>query len=360
VSPSVETEFWQQTFDSIGEGIVVVSEDRRIINVNGAIADIVGCDPQSLLGKKCYEAISKKSQPCPGCPFQPTEQIGRRKNHCEPESKEYVVSAHPIKDAGGHIKGHVLWFRDVSEEKHIQQYLSRSNRLVALGELVAGVAHNFGNILMGVSATLELLYMRAAVEPRFSDLAETILGAQEQVSLGAEVIQRLLTLAHGTPFIISALDPKTVAENAVALCVTHPLAKRVRIVNEIPEGAPPLKADMGQLEEAIVNLLLNALHASDGGTIRIGLRDDGGDFGEIWISDEGCGIAAEDIGKLFDPFFSKRKDGSAGTGLGLPCSLAQVNRMGGTISVESELGNGSVFKISLPKWLGEKALSKAA
>ena len=233
-----------------------------------------------------------------------------------------------------------------------QDDLARSNRLIALGELAAGVAHNFGNILMGVSATMELLHMRAVKEPAIADLCEIITGAQEQVSRGAEVIQRLLALARSAPSIITAVDPKLIAGNVLALCATHPLAKRVTLVNEIPDGARPVRADAGQLEEVMVNLVLNALQASDGGSVRIGIHDGADDrMVELYVSDEGSGIPAEDIGRVFDPFFSGRRD-RPGTGLGLSCALAQVNRMGGTIAARSKLGQGSIFIITLPRWTG--------
>lgn len=231
-----------------------------------------------------------------------------------------------------------------------RQNLSDTGRLVALGELAAGVAHNFGNVLMGISLTLELLQMRATRDPGLSDMVEAISGAQTEVTRGAEIIQRLLSLAGGNPSILTGVNPWLVADSAFALCSTHTNAKRVRLVNLIPTDPPSVKADVSQLTEVLVNLILNALQASEKGEVKADLEVTQNGRVKIRISDNGCGIAPEDMDKIFDPFFTRRKEG-AGTGLGLTCSFGQITRMGGTIEVESQPGIGSTFSIVLDKWV---------
>jgi len=220
--------------------------------------------------------------------------------------------------------------------------------MAVLGELAVGVVHNFGNVLMGVSVTLELLQMRATSEPGLGDLMEAITGAQAEVDRGADIIQRLLSLSRGTPPVVTAVDPSTVADGAIALCSTHVKAKKVRLVNLIPHDSPSVKTDAGQLTEVLVNLMLNALQASEDGEVRVEMEETD-DRVNISVADGGCGIAPEDMDRLFDPFFSKRKEG-AGTGLGLPYSYQQVTNMGGTVEVSSTLGMGSTFTVNLPKW----------
>ena len=229
------------------------------------------------------------------------------------------------------------------------QNLTDASRMATLGELAAGVAHNFGNVLMGVSVTLELLQMRAAKEPGLSDMIQTINGALAEVERGADIIQRLLSMSRGHSTIIAAVNPWLAADGAITLCSTHPNAKRVKPVNLIPNDPPFVKADMSQLEEVMVNVILNALQASEQGEIRIELQESG-DQVKILVSDNGCGIASEDVDKLFDPHFTKRKNG-LGTGLGLPYSYNQISRMDGNIEVESQPGVGSTFTIILPKWI---------
>ena len=239
----------------------------------------------------------------------------------------------------------------VFEDKlYRDEYVSHYGRLAALGELVAGVTHNFGNVLMGVSATLEVLHMRIEKQPELAESAETINKILDRIESGAQLTQQLLEFARNTPPLITSVHPKSVIDGALALCSTHPLAKRVNLISDVPEDASLVRADARYLEEIMVNLVLNALQASENGCIRIGINDRGSDgFVDIFVSDQGCGIAPDDISNIFKQWFSKRRDGNPGTGLGLYCSLVQVEQMGGTLSVDSSPGKGSTFTIRLQK-----------
>ncbi|MCL5102640.1 MAG: ATP-binding protein [Armatimonadetes bacterium] len=233
----------------------------------------------------------------------------------------------------------------------LREYISKSGRMVALGELVAGITHNFANVLMSVSATLEALELEISRDPRYAHCVPVIAGALERVGSGAELTQRLLEFARHAPPQVGPVDLKKTADNAIALCRSHPKAKRVTIYNDIPEDAHPVRADAAQLEEILTNLALNALQASQEGCVRVGLGEsDEAGLAVITVSDEGCGIAPEDLRQVFRPFFSRRGDGTSGTGLGLPCCLLQVSQMGGTIEVESVVGSGSTFNVKLPLW----------
>ena len=346
----------QDGLGGMSEGIALVSLDCRIIGVNHCVGAILGLDSGAVLGRKYCELAQDESNTCENCPLDQIRSTGKPiETQCGLYSEDRMVAFHPVCDQAGRLAAYVLRFVDMGEGRHAERCLTQSNRLAALGELAAGVAHNFGNLLMSVSATLELLYMRAAVEETINDLVEVIAGAQEQVMRGAEITQRLLSLAKSTPSVITAVNPKAVADNALALCATHPFAKQLRLVNEIADGSPLVRADTGQLEEVLLNLLLNALQASESGTIRIGVRDSRKEGRvEIYVSDEGAGIAPEDVGRVFDPFFSHRRDESPGTGLGLAYSLVLVSRMGGAISVKSKLGEGSTFTINLLLWADEE------
>lgn len=224
-------------------------------------------------------------------------------------------------------------------------------RALALGELLPGVAHNFGNILMSVSAVLELVSMRAASDEELADLTQVIDGAMNRVTSGADIIQRLMLLAGDVPPMSTDVDLSTIAKHALSLCSTHRLAKQVTLIDKFEDTEVHALADPVQIEEIVVNLLMNALQASDHGEIHLGptYRQDINMVG-IYIRDEGCGINQTDMDRIFDPLFSKRHDGTLGTGLGLACSLAQIKQMGGSIQVHSEHGRGSTFTVLLPAW----------
>ena len=239
----------------------------------------------------------------------------------------------------------------VEDRLYRDEYVYNYGRLSALGELVAGVTHNFGNVLMGVSATLELLHIKIEKQPELAESAETINKVLDRIECGAQLTQQLLEFARNTQPYITSVHPGSIVDGAMILCSTHPLAKRVTLINDVPEDAPLVRADARHLEEVIVNLVLNALQASEDGHVRIGIKNPGSDGSvDIFVSDQGCGIALEDMSDVFSQYFSKRRDGSIGNGLGLYCSLAQVEQMGGTLSVDSTLGQGSTFTVRLPIW----------
>ncbi|MHB0913682.1 MAG: sensor histidine kinase [Armatimonadota bacterium] len=222
----------------------------------------------------------------------------------------------------------------------LEEYLRRCSRLSSMGELAAGVAHNFGNVLMSISTSLELLQMRYGPD-------ETIKGARTQVEHAADLVQRLLALSRDG-VRNRAVDPARVVKTALVLCSTHPAAKCMELVDETPERPPLVCGDGVRIEEVLVNLILNAVQASDGGCVRVGVRV--GESVEIYVSDEGCGIAEEEREKIFEPFYSNRRHGTPGTGLGLSCSLSLVREMGGRIEVASEPGAGSTFTVVLKRW----------
>jgi len=224
-------------------------------------------------------------------------------------------------------------------------------RMAALGELVAGVSHSFGNVLMGVSATLELLQMKSHSNPQLADCAEAIDRALGVVDRGAQLVQCLLEFCRDMPFAIGPIDANQVADRAIALCSTHPKAKRLRLLNSIPAQLHWVSADAIRLEEILTNLVLNAMQASENGTIEIGAESSETEhWVDIYVADTGCGIPREDLHKVFWRSYSKRHDGTKGTGLGLPCCLSLVTTMNGTMSVESVVGKGSRFGIRLPQW----------
>ena len=233
----------------------------------------------------------------------------------------------------------------------LMEHISRSSRLVVMGELMAGVAHNFGNALMSSSATLELLMMRTAGDPLMADMGKTVRRALERVGKEADLIARIVEFSREAGPATAAVSPRRVAEDALALCATHPLARRVRLVNEVGKGAALVKADRRRLEEVLVNLVINAIEASEQGSVRIGCQSRTDEYVEITVVNQGRGIAPEDLPHIFEPFFSRRAHGMVGTGLGLSFCLLEVRLMGGSLDVQSTPGQGSVFSLRLPKWL---------
>lgn len=232
-----------------------------------------------------------------------------------------------------------------------EEQLCHCARLLAAAELVTGVAHGTANVLMGVSATLDLLLMRMTEEASLADLVDVVTSVYESSAGGVEALRRLQSFVNAHPSAIRRTAPGSAIESAVALCSAHPSARKVGVVSECPDSCPDLCADEAGLVQVLVILMLNALRASKSGTVRVGARESSEEpLLEIYVADNGCGIAPEDMPKIFTPFFSNWQDGDFSAGLGLYCAKRTLGRMSGTIKVTSQPGQGSTFTLRLPKW----------
>ena len=236
--------------------------------------------------------------------------------------------------------------RAESESKLIQ-----SEKHASIGRLAAGVAHEINNPLTGVLTYTYMLLKRNDIGDDIRADLETIADATKQVR---KIVKGLLDFSRQTELNPESTDVNRLVRSAISLMEHQALVKGVSIKLNQGENLPSLTLDQSQFQSVLLNVLLNALDATDpGGAITIstmiGLSSSDHDQKgvEISIADTGCGIPQEDLSKLFDPFFTTKELGK-GTGLGLAVSLGIVQRHGGTIKVRSELGQGSIFSIWVP------------
>ena len=249
----------------------------------------------------------------------------------------------------GNITGVMAFMSDITERKLAQERAARSDKLRALGELAAGVAHNLNNSLTVIQGRAQLLLMRSNAEEGNKKSLEVITQA---VSDCSQTLRRLLDFSRRdstrnlapvdlSELIISSVEiarPKWQAESASRTGTIE-----VRI--EAPRPVHVL-GDSSELREVVLNLIFNAVDAMpNGGTIEIGTRIEG-KTGRFWIADTGAGIAPAVMARIFEPFYSTK--GERGTGLGLSASHGIIENHGGDINVTSELGKGTRFEIILP------------
>jgi len=248
----------------------------------------------------------------------------------------------------GSITGVLVFMTDITERKLAQERAARSDKLRALGELAAGVAHNLNNSFTVIQGRAQLLAMRSADEASKKSL-EIITQA---VSDCSQTLRRLLDFSRRdatrvfTPVDLSELvassveiaRPKWQAESA-----TRTGTIRVTVDAPDPVRAP---GDSAELREVVINLLFNAVDAMPGGgTIEVGTRPDG-KTARFWVADTGAGMSAEVVARIFEPFYTTK--GERGTGLGLSASHGIIENHGGHINVSSELGKGTRFEVTLP------------
>jgi signal transduction histidine kinase/ActR/RegA family two-component response regulator len=244
---------------------------------------------------------------------------------------------------------------DVSRRIRVDTQLIRSERLAAIGELAAGVAHNFNNILAAIGGDAQLLKMAAEEERLPEHVREAAQQICEETMRGGRIAHDLLSFARGAAPQMQTLDARSVAEDAVRLIRNHPAVRGSTIEIAIDRPLPEIEADPHLLHQVIFNVMLNALQAMPNGgilTISASLRGHDHDptqgILDLKFHDTGVGIAREHVRRIFDPFYSKRVGGTAGTGLGLPVSLAMIRSIGGDIRVASAEGIGTTVTLSLP------------
>jgi two-component system NtrC family sensor kinase len=229
--------------------------------------------------------------------------------------------------------------------------LLHSEKQASIGRLAAGVAHQMNNPLTGVLTYTRMLLRRKDIGDEIRSDLQTIAESTEMLR---KIVKGLLDFSRQTKLDKEPIDINRLICTAISLMEHPALVRGVSIKFNPSENLPMLTLDRNQLQSVLLNMIINALDATEpGGNINIytatGLSaSDTGQKGvEISIADTGCGIPAEDLDKLFDPFFTK-KDMSQATGLGLSVSFGIIQRHGGTIRVQSEVGKGTRFFIWLP------------
>jgi len=229
--------------------------------------------------------------------------------------------------------------------------LLQSEKQASIGKLAAGVAHEINNPLTGVLTFTHMLLRRKDIGDDVRSDLQKIVTATERVR---KIVKGLLDFSRQTKLDIEQLNVNRLVRSAIALVENQALVKGVSLNFKPGEELPLLTLDRDQLESVIVNIILNAFDAMEPGdsiTLSTGIGVSANHASqkgvEIAVADTGCGISPENLDKLFDPFFTTKEVGQ-GTGLGLAVSYGIVERHGGTIRVQSEVGRGSTFTIWLP------------
>jgi len=252
------------------------------------------------------------------------------------------ASTSRMRAVGGRILGAVVTMEDVSDVKALTEQLIRADRLAAMGELTAGVAHEVRNPLGVIRATVQLLEEAQCDPQRIHEAADII---KQEIDRLDRVIKALLDFGRPSTPTLVGTDVDSVIDDVVLFTKRFATQSDVVIERNAAIELPLVLADPDQLKQVFLNLVTNAVQAMEesGGRIWISERSEG-DFVEVEIADNGPGIRAEDLNKVFDPFYSKR---TGGTGLGLTIVHRIVDEHGGHIEVESST-EGTTFRVSLP------------
>jgi nitrogen-specific signal transduction histidine kinase/ActR/RegA family two-component response regulator len=253
-----------------------------------------------------------------------------------------TLNASLIRDSDGRVQGAVVILEDISEQKRFQEQMQRADRLAAVGELAAGIAHEINNALAAIFGQTEEPELR---DP--SELRDALARVDAQGRRIADIVQGVLGFARPRPPSPIAVDLASLAAKTLEL-VRHDLARHaIRLEAVYAPDLPPAQADPQQLQQVLLNLFGNAIQAM-AGRADAWLRVEVASMGEqlaLRVSDSGPGIAPDVLPRIFDPFFSTKAEGS---GLGLSVSYAIARAHGGDLRVDSAPDVGTTFTLVLP------------
>jgi PAS domain S-box-containing protein len=348
--------FQAHLLDVVGQAVVVTDRDGVVTYWNGAAENLFGWHAEEVLGRNVV-AIGFVREPVQAIEAMKLLRQGERWSGeyeaTHRDGRALLVSGNlvPLFDEHGQVSGFIGANSDITARKKMEDDLIKAQKLESIGVLAGGIAHDFNNILTAMLGNIGLAKMFSEGDVQ---TMEVLTEAEKAFGRARDLTQQLLTFAKGGAPIrrVGSLAP--VLRDASRFALT---GANVRCECNIPEDLWSASFDAGQMSQVVNNLVINAKQAMpDSGIIRIraenaqiergqvvSLRR--GKYVKITVSDTGCGIARENLAKIFDPYFTTKRKG---TGLGLATTYSIVKRHHGHIDVESLPGRGTSFYVYLP------------
>lgn len=268
-------------------------------------------------------------------------------------------SISPVKDVDGKIINYVKVSRDVSKEIELQKQLIQSQKMEAIGTLAGGIAHDFNNILFAITGNTELALQAIPEDSRISSNLKRVLGAANRAT---DMVKQILAFSRQDKPEHQPIDITPIIKESIKF-LRASIPATIEINSSVQPNLPKILGDPTQIHQVLINLSVNAAHAmrDTKGVLTISLRPihldhefvanrlsvAPGDYVNLTVSDTGCGIAADVLDRIFEPYFTTKLKGE-GTGFGLSIVHTIVQGHGGFVSVQSDPGRGSTFNVYLP------------
>jgi PAS domain S-box-containing protein len=340
--------------ESSDDAIFSMSTDGVILSWNPAAERIYGYTAAEVVGRS-IEAIVPPARRREVEEILEGLRLGRRVSHYETERIrkdgrriQVSLSASPMHDAAGRVLGSSVIVRDITRRRHLERAARQAEKLASLGTLSAGVAHELNNPISIIISRIELMLMDAESQPLPPGVHEDLHVLQQHAQRVSQIARGLLSFARQSTGELRPLDLSQLVEQTLLFMRKQITREDIEIHTSLDRSLPPIVGDANALQQVVVNLLTNARDAIDGpGVIRIetGRVPDAPSRVRLIVSDTGIGMSADDISRIFDPFYTTKP---RGTGLGLSVSYGIVQDHQGTIDVHSEPGRGSTFIVSFP------------
>jgi PAS domain S-box-containing protein len=348
-----EQEFARRLVESFPDLVIALDRECRYTFVSPRSGELLGFAPEELIGSLFGERIEPHGRKevlafletiiSGQCSNGSTEFLARRSDG---EARLFRATASPLMDVSGRIAGVIAAARDITDSKRMEQQLIQSERLAAMGQMIAGVAHELNNPLTAVLGVTELLRDSTSEESARRQLEI----AHRQARRAAQIVQSLLTFSRPPQPRKICLNLSELIQRSLQLHEHSLRSNRIAVDFSAPPDLPLVLGDASQLTQVFLNLIANAEQAirevRDHGTIRI--RVNRASEGVVaTFEDDGAGIRREILSKIFDPFFTTKRPGR-GTGLGLSICLAILREHNGEIEAQPLPQGGSLFTTWLP------------
>lgn len=360
--------FYKSIIQSMNSGLITLDLSGEITFANKIAARLLGYEIDELLNRQIRELFSDDpdSQKTIRVMFLPGKRIDEREIKFKKKGGTSLIAGlttSPIRDKNNKFEGVVLLFRDLTEVVHLRMQIERMERLALLGELSAGIAHEIRNPLAGIKAAAQILEDSFGVDDFRYQLIERIV---REVDKANRLLKEFFKFAKPTKPKLKFQDIEMIIDGVYLLLAPKLQKRNIQFKASFHTDVPQVYVDETQLEQVILNLFLNAIDAMPaGGDLKVKtfrknliildkekekLNVDASelDFVFVEISDSGEGISSENIGKIFNPFFTTKTEG---VGLGLSICSRLVEENGGKIDVASEEKKGTTFFLALPSFV---------
>ncbi len=337
----------QGVVDQLEDGVIFLNSERHILFFNRAAEAVVGVPLERTVGLPIHEVLDPAH---PLLPFVDHVLLGsagiRNATVVLPQDgrdKEFLVSAFHMEDAR-RTMGVAVLLKDLESIKTVQSLVSYSAKLAALGRLTSGVAHEVKNPLNAMMIHVELLKER--LEDSEEDVKKSLEIIGSEIRRLDRVVQGFLRFMRPQELTLKPVDLNGMLQSVCALLEAESLSHRVRFVLELDPALPAVSGDEELLRQAFINILQNAVQAMpSGGAVRIRTRPEEVDWVRVTVTDQGVGIAPEDVDKIFKLYYTS-KPGGSGIGLSVVYRIVQLHD--GTVEAKSELGRGTAVIVRLP------------
>ena len=358
---------------------VIDAASYVVVLANKAACEHMG--PDSYFGLTCHSLTHNSPQPCKGddhpCPLREVKKSKKpvvvEHVHLDSEGNEHLfeINAYPIFDKYGEVAQIVEYAIDVTDRKHAEEekevlrsQLLASQKMEAVGILAGGVAHDFNNVLTTILGYSQIMALKLDEEDPMRDMVEEIYDAAERA---AGLTRQLLAFSRKQVMELKIVNLNTIVEN-ISKMLGRLIGEDIKLNIAMAEDVGNIKADVGQMEQVLMNLVVNARDAMpNGGKITVETGEvildekyaavhtdvEPGLYAMLTVTDTGAGMSREIQEKIFEPFFTTKRRGK-GTGLGLATVYGIVKQQKGHIYVYSEEGQGTTFKIYIPVVEGQE------